>query len=740
MNLDNVVGTVSGQEDPAVKAWIDELADALKREKDWRKDAKEIVKLYEGAKKQDNQFNILFSNTETLAPALYNNTPRPVVDRRFKDADPLGKMVSRIGQRTLEFLIDPANCDYTPFDDLMSQAVLEALVPGRGVTRFKYDVAFTEVEPAPTGAAGDETSLESEEPLETAASEASEEIAYETVCGEAIPWDRFRHGYAKQWEQVPWVAFEHFMSRAECKSNFGDVGAQLPLTISGDDASNDSDNSNGTEKLQDAEGVKLAQIFEIWDKATKKVFFICPGYKVGMVKEVDDPLNLSGFFPIPKPLGLFQKISSLVPVTLYSMYEEQAKELNRVTARINKIIAALKVRGFYDSTLEGLDTLMQAEDNTLIPAQNVAAMQQGQTLEKAIWMMPIERLINVLQQLYAQRGQVKQVIYEITGISDILRGSSVASETATAQNIKNQWGTLRLKKQQKAVSRYCKDALRIMAEIALTKLSSETLAKMSGLNFPTAQEKQLAQQTQAQQQMLAQQQPQIPGQPSQAPPPPDPALQATLTLPSWDELQAIMQDDILRSYRIDIETNSTVDAEATEDKANMGEFLNALAQFLNGVAPMVEQGILPFDAAKAIMLAVTRRYRFGTEVEDELSKMKQPAPPGEKPDPAAEANAEKAKLEVAGLQQQQQLNQQQSQMELQNAQAEAATKTQISQIDTQVHQAEAAAKMADLQRSGELAAAKHNTQIEILALQLETAKAKAAAAKAAPKSPAINNS
>lgn len=719
MNLNKIVdsGTSlkgSGKADPRIAGWITELDDALKREKSWRKEAKATVRLYEGKKKLENQFNILFSNTETLSPALYNSTPRPVVERRFKDADPIGKMVSRIGQRSLEFLIDPANCEYTPFDDLMEFAVLEALVPGRGVTRFKYEATFEEVEEP---AEGEEQT------------EASECVSYETICGEVVPWDRFRHGYAKQWQNVPWIAFEHFMTREECKANFGDVGAALPLTIDGSPL--DSDDSD-VEKVEDAEGVKLAQIFEIWDKETKKVLFLCPGYKAGFVKDVDDPLNLSGFFPIPKPLTLFASISSLIPITLYSTYEEQAKELNRITVRINKIVSALKVRGFYDGTIQGLDRLLESADNTLLPAENVAAMQQGQTLEKAIWFMPIEKLINVLQQLYVQREQIKQVIYEITGISDILRGSSVASETATAQNIKNQWGTLRLKKQQKRVSRYVRDCLRIMGELAMTKLSSETLAKMTALKFPSAEEKQLAQQTQAQQQALTQ-----PGQP---PAPPDPGLQAVLTLPSWDELRAIMSDDILRNYKIDIETNSTVDAEATEDKANMGEFLNALAQFLNGVAPMVEQGMLPFDAAKSIMLAVTRRYRFGPEVEDELSKMAAPQAQGEKPDPAAEANAAKAKAEVAALQQEQQMAQQRNAMELQNAQEEATIARQTAQIDAQLHAAEAQAKMAELQRSGELAVAKHNTQLQVMALQLETARAKAAAAKAAPKSPAINNS
>lgn len=688
--------------DPKVQSWLAELDSARKRVKDYRKDASRIVKLYEGGKAAESPFNILYSNTETLAPALYNNPPRPVVQRRFKDDDPLGKVASDVARRSLEFLIDNELGDYTPFDDLMTQAVLEALVPGEGVTWFKYDAAIVE-QPKPNNPTEGQEDQTGEGEIEAEQGEIHaeplEQVEYETVCGEAVPWDRFLHGYAKQWKDVPWVAREHFMTRDELVKNFGEeIGHRIPLNISGKAASDrGTDGDDDTEKVTDAEGVELAHVFEIWDRETKMVRFLAPSYPAGFVKEVEDPLQLSGFFPMPRPLVLFQKISSLVPVPLYTMYEEQAKELNRITVRINKIVQALKVRGFYDSTLEGLDKVLAADDNVLIPAENVAAMQQGQTLEKAIWLMPLEKLVAVLQQLYAQRQQVKQVIYEITGISDILRGASVASETATAQNIKNQWGTLRLKKMQKQVARYVRDCLRIMGEIAMTKFSQQTLAQMTGLQFPTAQQKQQAQAVLQQIQAQAQHQPQIPGQPPAQPPAPPPQILAAAQLPSWEEIMRLLTNDLQRNYRVDIETNSTVDAEATEDKANMGEFLNAVAQFMNGVAPLVMQGTMPFDAAKSILLAVTRRYRFGPEVEDELKKMQPPQLQGDGADAKAKAD-------------------------LESAQAEQKVKMEMLAMDKQLKEAETAAKMEELKRKGEFAAAQHAMKLQELRLKMATPK------------------
>lgn len=595
-----------------VNGWLEKISDARKRERDFRKFGQIVCDLYEAEKSAESPYNILFSNTETLAPALYNSLPRPVVRRRFKDEDPVGKAASALVQRTLTFLLDSDNRDYPPFDDLMQSAVLEALVPGRGVTRFRYDAAITTVKDESAG-----------EDLGEPAAVSYEKVEHETVCGEAVIWDRFLHGFATKWKDVPWIAFEWPMTKVELEKNFGAI-----LTSKCDlvDIETPSEDESGAGKLSTETSTKGAWVLEIWDKASRKVIFVSESFKDAPLKLVEDPLGLSGFFPCPQPMGFVRRIRSLIPVALYSFYEQQAKELNQVTVRIKNIIAALKVRGFYDSTIEGIDRVMEATDNTLIPADNVAAMQQGMSLEKAIFLMPIDKLVAVLQQLYLQRQQIKQVIYEITGIADIMRGSTVASETLGAQELKNQWGTLRLKKAQKEVARYARDCLRIMAEIAVTKLSPETLRSMTGLPFPMQAEKVQAQ-TLVQQFAVSGQQP-------------PPQVISALQQPTVEDLLAMLKDDLQRAYRIDIETNSTVDAEATEDKKDIGELTNAIAQFLNGVAPAVQEGILPFEAAKGILLGIVRRFRFGDDVEDLLKEAQPPQQPGG-PDPKAlEAQAQ----------------------------------------------------------------------------------------------------
>jgi hypothetical protein len=617
-----------------IRKWLAEIDCALKREKGYRKKARHITSVYETKLGERTPFNILFSNTETLAPALYNATPRPIVQRRFKDEDNVARIASMVGQRTLEYLLDTGGQEYPSFDEGMQDAVLGALVPGRGLLRFKYDATLI-----------------------------GEQVTAEQICAEVVPWNYFCHGYAKTWEQVPWIVFMHPMTKQEVLDNFGTAAAGLQMASAEEyfDKENDDDDSTGKEEVKD---VNLAWVYEVWDKKTKKVFFVSPGLKNKVLRETEDPLGLEGFYPCPKPLQLFNSINSLLPVPLYNTYENQAEELNHITTRISKIIVALKVRGFYDGTLEKIQEVMDAADNTLVPVENTAAMQQGQTLEKSIWLMPIDKLIGVLQQLYQQRQQIKQVIYEITGIADIMRGSSMASETLGAQEIKNQWGTLRLKRMQKLVSRFARDSLRIMLEIAVTKLSPQTLEQLTGINLPDQMEKQQAQALLQQAQQMQQQ------------PPEDLVLAASL--PTWDEILTLLQNDLARQYKIDIETNSTVDAEATEDKQNIAEFMNAMAQFFNGISPLVESGAMPFEAARAIMLAVTRRFRFGAEIEDELKKMQPPKPPQtEQPDPTTAIAAQTA-IES------EKVKQQTLAMEAEYAKAEHAMKMQELQQKSEI--------------------------------------------------------
>lgn len=564
-----------------IKTWFLEIADAKKRDKKFHDEGERINKIYACDDKDKVPFNILYSNTDTLIPALYSSVPRPVVNRRFKDEDPIGKAASDAGKRMLEFLLDTNVDGYETFHEGMQSAVIDALLPGRGVTSVKYDAEISEYE------TGDQAEAQE-------AGEMLMEKRSELVCIDSQPYNQVLFGFAKKWSKVPWIAFEQSIDKFEAKRLFGAEMAEkikfLPDNVGPEEIDKHKEEENQGER-------KTATIYQIWDKdGGKKVRYVSRHYKDGYLKVDDDPLELTGFFPIPKPLQFLAKSNDLEVTAPYLIYENQAHELSELTRRIKKITKAIKAKGVYDSELgDDIKNLMDGDDNALIPADKSAALAAERGFDNAIWFMPIEQLIKVLMQLYQAREQCKQVIYEVTGISDIIRGSSVASETATAQNIKSQWGTMRLKRSQAEVQRYARDLLRLMLEVAASKFSESTWAQMTGLPFLT------------QEQMAMQ--PQAPAQ------------------PTWAQVLGLLKSDMQRAYKIDIETNSTVIPEATEDKQNMTEALTAIGQFIGQAMPQVQAGVLPFEAAKAILMKIARQFEFGGDIEEELNAMQQPQPP-----------------------------------------------------------------------------------------------------------------
>src|SRR5699024_5814681 len=169
-----------------------------------------------------------------------------------------------------------------------------------------------------------------------------------------------------------------------------------------------------------------------------------------------------------------QTTDQLTPVPDYYLYRHQAQEIDILSARINSLTRALKLNGAYDASQANLKDILRAPDNPLIPVNNWAVLSDKKELDAYIHWIPLSEVVAALQADWEAREQAKQVIYEITGISDIIRGATKASETATAQNIKRQFGSLRLQNRQRDIAVFCTELLRIKAELMCDIYSPET--------------------------------------------------------------------------------------------------------------------------------------------------------------------------------------------------------------------------------------------------------------------------
>ena len=571
----------AGKGAPGVVArWIAELDLSDKVEEKWRERAKDVADRYRDEKSQNNQdyqtanrYNVLYSNVQTICPALYNQSPKPDVRRRYRDADPVGKEISEVLERALSYTMD--DCD---FDRYMRMAIKDQQICGRGVTRVRYDPIF--------GEESDENG------------DAYDEKKGEDVKFEHVNWADFRHGPGRTWEEVEWIAFRHLMTRDALRDKFGeDIGNEVTLDytpIGMEDKDGDIV----------ADTFKRATVWEVWCEYQKEVIFISKSLKERPLKTEPDPLQLRGFFPTPRPLYATENTDSLVPVEPFRFYRDQANELDNITRRISGVIAACKVRGIYDSTITEMSNLMDASENLMIPAQDVLPLMQSGGLDKAVWMWPIEKIAGVLNELYNQREQIKKTIYEITGIADIMRGSTASSETLGAQQLKVQFGTMRLDDMGRDVQRYARDLVRIAAEIISEQFSPDSIAMMTDVKLPSPEQKMQAQQ---QAQMMVQQQQPIP-----------PQLREVLEKPTWEECMQVLRDDKQRSYRVDIETDSTISGDQAMDQKSVTELLQGVSAFISNAGPAVEAGYLPLEAAKSMLMSAVRRFRMGREVEDAL--------------------------------------------------------------------------------------------------------------------------
>ncbi|HEX6963271.1 MAG TPA: hypothetical protein VF175_15495 [Lacipirellula sp.] len=573
-----------------VRLWLEAINLASKDEEKWRKAADECVKLYRDAEEKA-QFNILHANTETIIPAVYNSPPVPDIRRRFGDEDPVGKIAGQVAERAVSYMADQYDLDAA-----MRAAVRDALLPGRGVTRIRF------------------------KPVEDDSGQS-----YPAVCAEHVQWQDFRRGPGRRWDDVPWVAFRHLLTREQVKQLNAEVGATIPLdtALDGADKDNPEDNHDVFKRLL---------VWEIWDKDKKELLFIAPSYKVAPLLKLDDQLKLEGFFPVPRPLYAVETTDSLVPVEPYRLYKKQAEELDLITRRIKAITRVIKWRGLIAGTENGtaLASLEQANDGELVPAESMVQFLQGGGLDKAIWLMPIEQAQKVLDGLLLAREQVKQTIYEITGIADILRGSTEASETATAQQIKAQWGSLRIQRMQAEVARYARDLIRMMVEVVATRFEWPHLAEMTQTGLPTRQEQQQARAQLQQVALLAQQS-------GAQPPAPPPEIVAMLESPAAEDVEAVLRSDLQRCYRIDVETDSTVRADVGRQQENLSNFILGFGQFIEAVGPAVQAGVMQVDEATDLLTGFARVFKLGRQAEDaldrlgrraqEMAKNPQPAPP-----------------------------------------------------------------------------------------------------------------
>jgi hypothetical protein len=691
------------------------------------------------------KFNILWSNIQTLLPACYAKNPKPECERRFKDDDPVGRVGSEILERSITYYMDCGD-----FFDSARSATLDRLLPGRGQMWVRYVPHFRDVDNDSDDAGtpevkqeGPEVTDSSDEMVERDASmigsdpsdvEDGQEVEYEEVCCDYVHWENFGHNVARTWDEVYLVWRMVFLDRDELIERFGaDLGKRIPLDY--------SPKNLAEEKI--TQEMKKATVYEMWDKRCKKAFWVSKKVPE-FLDERDDPLKLEKFFPCPKPLLATVANDSILPTADYSEYQDQARELDALTARIAAVTRALKVAGVYASDATGIDRLLsEGTENQLIPIEQWAMFAEKGGLKGVFELFPIQDIAQTLLAMYQARDKIKADLYEVSGMPDIIRGANDPRSTATAESIKGQYASIRLRSVQDEVQRFMRDMIRLMGEVIANHISYQTLAQVSGVKLMTRMEKMQAQMPQQQYQQAMQQyqaagqhvkQMQASGQPMppgfQPPPPPQPppplpaAVQEQLSEPSWEDVEDMLRSNAMRTFRLDIETDSTIGDDDETTKQQRLEFLKVLGPL---IAQAVQAGetnptMVPMmiESIKWAVRAFPQARSLEGIIDQTLDLLaKQPPPP--KPNPEAIKAQAQQQAQQAKMQGEQQIQQMRAQTDQQIEAGKVQGQIQVenvkAQAQIQIGQAQQQAQAAQAQQENELEAKrdllKAQTEVQI---------------------------
>lgn len=650
-----------GADKPAVVSrWLAEIRAYDKHFGPWQKRSAAIVKRYRDEQETDTKakkFNILWANTQIMGPALYAKPPIPDVSRRYKDRDPIGRAASVILERSLSYSVDVYD-----FDATVKAARDDYLLTARGQAWVRYVPHFGEEtqDQIFLQAVDEGYQDESGQAIDAAAvlfaddqkpymlGEPYNPVSYEETVCDHIPWGDFGHTPAPTWGKVTAVWKRELLTREQLVERFPDKGAKVQLKTSLEGISKEA-------LTQFGDVFKRAEVYEIWHKPSKKVIWISPGYTDGALDEKDDPLKLNGFFPCPRPIFGTMTTDTLVPVPDYAEYQSQAMELDTLTQRISLLIDAIRVVGIYNSELTQLESLLQGHENKMVAVDQWAMFAEKGGLKGAVDFFPVAEIATVLQILAESRERIKQDLFEISGISDIVRGQVDPREKLGQSQMKGQFASLRLQDRQSEVNRFVRDILRLKGEIISEHFSEDTILEMSGwLETSEAKvidrqrEKAVAEIEAMQQQMLQAQQA---GQP--VPPAPVPQLPPSAREVFAEAVQLLRQDR-LRSFRVEIETDSTVFEDQQVEKQSRTEMLTATGGFLQQAIAAMEVKPEMGPLLGELLLFGIRGFKVGRHVEasfeEMLEDLRNAPPPQQQADPAAakQAQADQAKTALEG--------------------------------------------------------------------------------------------
>ncbi len=638
------------------RRWATEMTAADKRVLRWHKQGKKIQARYadrrgmqgsqgytdddRGAGGNMFRINLFNSNINTVRSMLYGSTPKVDVTRRFADADDdPARVGSLIFNRLLNTSIEASGDDYK---STLQYTLDDRLLAGFGIARVRYEFESEEIEHEEI--VGDDNIIQAEAYTE-------EKLLSEKAPVDYVHWDDFRWGWARTWSSVPWIGFRSFMTKDQATRRFGKSFADQ-LQYKNKTISQVVETRLTSDETKDA--WERAEIWEIWDKQTKQVFWWSKGFERILDKK-KDPLELYGFWPTPEPMLANCTSNLLLPQPDFVIAQDLYNEIDQLATRIGIITTAVRVVGVYDEANDGVKRMLEEGfENDLIPMKNWAKFAEKGGMDGCVDWLPIQDIVEALDKLVSQRSDAMALLYEVTGMSDIIRGASGPSrETASAAEGKKTFASIRVQALQEDFARFGSDLMTLRAEVISKHFEAETIVRESNImRTADGKNKEL--------------------------------IQSAIQL---------IKEPVDAAWRIEIRPETVAMVDYDRMRKERGEFIQSVATFMQSAAPMVELAPDSTPTLIAMLKWAVAGFKGSREIEgvlDEAIQQMQKAaeeakkqPPEEEPPSPEEIKAE---AEVKKAQATAELEQQkhQNNMELENAKFQADTQEILAELKSQL--------------------------------------------------------
>ena len=490
---------------------------------------RELAERSESAYEKECFFNIAWPTTEIQQASLYSRTPTPVVQRRLKQGDLISKDAAETVERAIDYCLDVSD-----FNAHMQRSVLDLLVAGLGTARVLYEVTTDQVQD-PYG-------------------QAMEVISSQSVGVEFFSWKHFGWQPCKSWEDCEWVYFQHTKTKRAVEKEYDIVA--------------DEDTQETVD--EPLAGIK---VYEVYHRPSRSVIVFCEQF-ARPLEIRQDQLGLDNFFPCPKPMFCNLSSGSLMPQADFKYYSKQFKSLDDITKRTHALTKAMKAVMYYDAHFQELAKAKAAPDGSYIPVEDLVDKLEGSNLNSVIANLPLEQYQIMIERLNASRLEIKSEVYEILGISDIMRGESNPQDGQDTQNLKSQYGAVRIREKQGQVDTFVRDIFRLWAEIIGEHFEPQVLTKITGIE--------------------------------QTP-----------------EVTQVLRDDLTRNYSIDVETDSTNAVESAGRQRERFNALQTLVDYFSNIIPAMQNGALPQEVGKEMLLLCVRSLDQSSvgNLEDVITQM-----------------------------------------------------------------------------------------------------------------------